>query len=123
MTLCHYHDIQCYIYFFFTNVLYARKGVLTSYLNNVLPNGIIGFIEEEKTLNIYCYNKLSCFLFYFSFSNIKTSRLRRLQEQTHPDEAPQMGKIHPFSKIAITVEPVMQFGCPSGFRISLKIVT
>ena len=39
----------------------------------------------------------------------KTSLLRRLQEQTLPDEAPPMGKIHPFSKIAVTFEPVMRF--------------
>ena len=25
-------------------------------------------------------------------------------------EAPPIGKIHPFSKIAVTLEPVMQFG-------------
>ena len=32
--------------------------------------------------------------------------------------APPIGKIHPFSKIAVTSEPVMRFGCPSRFRIS-----
>ena len=42
----------------------------------------------------------------------KTSLLRRLQAQTLPDEDPLMSKIHPFSKIAVTFEPVMQFGCP-----------
>ena len=41
----------------------------------------------------------------------------QLQAQTLPDEAPPMGKINPFSKIAITFEPVMQFA------ISIKIVT
>ena len=40
---------------------------------------------------------------------VKTSLLRRLQEQTLPDEAPPMGKIHPFSKIAVTLEPFMRF--------------
>ena len=33
-----------------------------------------------------------------------------------------IGKIHPFSKIPVTFKPVMQFGCHSRFRISLKIV-
>ena len=47
---------------------------------------------------------------------IKTSLLRRLQAQTLPDEAPPMDKIHPFSKIAVTFEPELQFRCPS--RIS-----
>ena len=36
---------------------------------------------------------------------IKTSLLRRLQAQTLP-EAPPVGKIHQFSKIAVTVEPI-----------------
>ena len=40
----------------------------------------------------------------------RTSLLRRLQEQTLPDEAPPMGKIHPFCKIAATFEPVMHLG-------------
>ena len=58
-----------------------------------------------------------------SISHEKTSLLYRLQTQTLPDEAPPMGKIRPFSKTALTFEPVLQFGCPSGFRISLTIVT
>ena len=33
-------------------------------------------------------------------------------------EAPPIGKIHQFSKIAIPFEPVMPFGCPSRFRMS-----
>ena len=49
---------------------------------------------------------------------VETSLLRRLQEQTLPNEAPPVGKIHSFSKIAETFEPVMRFGCPAGFRIS-----
>ena len=52
------------------------------------------------------------------FKCLETSLLHRLQAQTLPNEAPPMGKIHPFSKIAVTFEPVMQFGRPSGFRVS-----
>ena len=33
-------------------------------------------------------------------------------------EAPPIGKIHPFSKITGTLEPVMRFRCPLRFRIS-----
>ena len=33
-------------------------------------------------------------------------------------EAPPINKIHPFSKIAVTLEPVMHFGFPSRFKIS-----
>ena len=39
---------------------------------------------------------------------------RRLSD----DEAPPIGKIHPFSKLAVTLEPVMQLGCALIFRIS-----
>ena len=39
----------------------------------------------------------------------KTSLLRRLQAQTLPDAALPIGKVHQFSKIAVTLEPVMQF--------------
>ena len=37
----------------------------------------------------------------------RTSLLRRLQAQTLPHATPPIGKIHPFSKIAIAFEPVM----------------
>ena len=43
--------------------------------------------------------------------------------QTLLDVTPPTGKTHPFSKIATTFEPVIWFGCPSGFRISLKNLT
>ena len=36
---------------------------------------------------------------------LKTSLLRRLQAQTLPHEAPPVGKIYLFSKIAVTFEP------------------
>ena len=42
-------------------------------------------------------------------SSYKTSLLCRLQTQTLPDEAPIIGKIHCFSKMAITFEPLMGF--------------
>ena len=39
----------------------------------------------------------------------KTSMLRRLQAQTLPDATPPIGKIHPFSKIAVAFKPLMEF--------------
>ena len=39
----------------------------------------------------------------------QTSLLRRLQAQTLPDATSPKVKIHPFSKIAVTFEPLMQF--------------
>ena len=50
-------------------------------------------------------------------SSLLTSLLRRLQAQTLTDAAPPVGKIHPFSKIAVILEPVMWFWCPSRFKI------
>ena len=40
---------------------------------------------------------------------VKTSLLRRLQAQTLPAEAQPIGKVHPFSKIAVAFEPLMGF--------------
>ena len=39
----------------------------------------------------------------------KTNLLPRLQAQTLPDATPPVGKIHPFSKIAITFELIRKF--------------
>ena len=40
---------------------------------------------------------------------LQTSLLRRLQAQTLPKEAPPIGKIHPFSEMAVTFEPLLGF--------------
>ena len=45
------------------------------------------------------------------------------RRRTFTAEATPIGKIHPFRKNAVTFEPVMRFGCPPRFIISLKIVT
>ena len=39
----------------------------------------------------------------------KISLLLRLQAQTLPDATPPIGKIHPFSKMAVPFKPVMGF--------------
>ena len=41
--------------------------------------------------------------------------------QTLPDATPPVGKIHPFSKITLTVKQIQRFPCPSRFRISEKM--
>ena len=46
----------------------------------------------------------------------KLKLLRWLQDQTFPNATPPIGKILPFSKIAITVEPTL------GLRISKNLV-
>jgi hypothetical protein len=42
--------------------------------------------------------------------------------QTLPHATPPVGKIHPFSKIAVTFEPIQQFKCPPRFRISTNLI-
>ena len=42
--------------------------------------------------------------------------------QTLPDATPPVGKIHTFSNIAVTFEPIQQFRCPSRFRINVNVV-
>ena len=42
--------------------------------------------------------------------------------QTLPDATPPVGKIHPFSKIAVTFKPIQRFKCPSRFRMSIYFV-
>ena len=37
--------------------------------------------------------------------------------QLIPDATPPIGKIHPFSKKAVTFEPIMQFSYPLRFRM------
>ena len=47
---------------------------------------------------------------YKSIPNMyKPSLLRRLQGTPSPAEAPPIGKIRPFSKMAVTFEPLMGF--------------
>ena len=59
-----------------------------------IPCPIIGQLDIHcpiiGQLDIYC----------------KTSLVRRLQVQTLPDATPPAGKIHSFSKIAVTFEPI-----------------
>ena len=41
-------------------------------------------------------------------TDLNKPALDRLQTQTLPDATPPKGKIHQFSKIAVTLEPVLQ---------------
>ena len=54
---------------------------------------------------------------------MKTRRGSLVDCRPSTAEAQPVGKIHPFSKIAVTLESLMRFGCPSRFKISDKIVT
>ena len=88
----------------------------------------------SATWVLYSLGVLSCFILGYPVQNtlgmqlhflvvfsIQTRRGRPHWEQTlHHLASPlcPIGKIHPFSKIAVTLEPVMRFWCPSRFRNS-----
>ena len=68
---------------------------------------MVYFVEPPRRYAKYRKNsKLSEPNGNFSF---KTSLLRRLQAQILPFATPPIGKYHPFSKIAVTFEPIIQF--------------
>ena len=56
-----------------------------------------------STLIYYSWDEFKC------QNHLETSLLRRLQAQTLPDATSPVGKIYPFTKMAITFEPVMRF--------------
>ena len=62
-------------------------------------------------------------IFIFFPSLYRNKRGSPVDRRPSTAEAPPMCKIHPFSKNVVTLESVMQFECPSGFRIYFKILT
>jgi hypothetical protein len=65
----------------------------------------------------YSYLKLHIIFRHFQgYDDNKTSLLHSLQAQTLLDATPPVGQIHPFCKMAETVEPLVGFRCPLGFR-------
>ena len=69
------------------------------------------YITEEKDLKLamkMCFSRI-------------TRRGSPGNRRRSTDEASPIGKIHSSGKIAVILEPVMWFGCPSRFRISLKL--
>ena len=59
----------------------------------------------------------------FFFKRYKQACCAGCRRRPSPVEAPPIGKIHPFSKMAVTFEPVIKFWCPSGFRKFLITMT
>ena len=51
---------------------------------------------------------------------LHTKRGSPVDRKPSTAEAPAIGKIQPFSKVAVTLEPEHEFGCPSRLRISKK---
>ena len=67
---------------------------------------LVSFVYVEGRPNINTlYILYPCLKQHDSIT--KTSLLSRLQAQTLPDATPPIGKIHPFSKMDVTFEPLM----------------
>ena len=65
-----------------------------------------------------CYMNLKLYNWWF-----KQACCAGCWRRPSPNEAPPIGKIHPFCKMAVTFEPLMGFWCPSGFRKFLITMT
>ena len=84
----------------------------------ILPFCIEYFRSIEKSKMPHSLDKP---LRFVQASHKQASLLRKLHALTLSDATPSIGKIHPLRKMAVTLEPVMSFECPSRFRISKKI--
>ena len=84
---------------------------------------IHSFLEHGKFIDGRFANVQLKSQYVKTLNKIKTRRGSHVDRKTSTAETLPIGKIQPFSKIALPLEPVMQFGCPSRFRISYKIVT
>ena len=75
-------------------------------------------VVESSLICCSCHRESIKKYWWWKNLHLKSHKMDSTWPRNHCAEAPPIGKIHPFSKIAVTFEPVMQFGCPSGFRIS-----
>ena len=69
-------------------------------------------ILSVEALDMVCSKGLrvrDCNLISYKGLHNLTSLLRRLKAQTLPDATPPIGKMYPFTKMAVTFEPLMQF--------------
>ena len=101
------------------------KNTTFIYLTNICLNDLsaVNVVLAKLPANSFWGNKCETFskkkilvyLFAIFFvgkreaekANV-TSLLRRLQAQTLPDATPPVGKINPFSKMALPFEPLME---------------
>ena len=94
----------------FNSQLTAQQKVIVESLPkpDVIKNSVKGYYENT-------YGKHGLVSAKLNDTDLRlvgqeTSLLHRLQAQTLPDVTPQIVKIHPFIKIAVTFQPVMRFG-------------
>ena len=81
------------------------------------------FIMGPKTISCYGTSlwKVTWQNMESRFNTFKNKPAAQAAVQTIPGATPPVLKIHPFSKVAVTFEPIQRFRCPSRFRISEKM--
>ena len=62
-------------------------------------------------------------IYWFILCTQKQACCAGCRRRPSPDEAPPIGKIHHFSKMAVTFQPLMVFWCLSGFGKFLITMT
>ena len=96
---------------------YYASALSDFYIENevsVLGQQVLDFIRASNELRV----RNTEVIYKKSTGSCKTKRGRPVDRRPSTDEAQPTGKIHPLSKIAVSLEPVMQLECPSRFRIS-----
>ena len=82
---------------------------------DLAPPGQLGLRKSfSHILYIELFKNLS-----HTFSSLVVLLLKRMHTdcaQTLSDATPPVGKVHPFSKMAITFTPILKFLCPLRFR-------
>ena len=85
-------------------------------------------LQEEEILQVICHSSSSssssfrgsCFLAWCPSNSSKPAA--QAAGQTLPYATPPIGKIHPFRKIIITLEPIQRYKCPTRIRFSEKML-
>ena len=89
-------------------------------LFSIHPSGVRPLLNHlEEMQHIRCLNYSNICKTDYPYG-IKLDGVGHVDNRPSTAEAPPIDKIHPFSKIAVTPEPVMQLRCLSRSRISLK---
>ena len=96
-----------------------KKHEMCENPQSLFPSPVVSLDPENCVRGIVYTGGGNCKL--ISARCQETSLLRRLQALTLPNATPPIAKIHPFSKIAVTFEPIRQLWWPSQFKISNKM--
>ena len=95
---------------FFHYSHYCKKNYLLSTFDSNLTH-----LTTNGMFSGQCIGILAIFF-------MKLDGVGPIDNRPSTSEGPPIGKIHSFSKIAVTLHTVMRFKCPSRFRISWQIL-